>query len=70
MKRGFFPQIARIFADDFGNSIGVNLRTTFLHKLGHYLGSDEEGLTARGLEWIFAVQPSAARAKNETPIEF
>jgi predicted Zn-dependent protease with MMP-like domain len=26
------------------------VRTTFLHELGHYLGLDEEGLTERGLE--------------------
>jgi len=26
------------------------VRTTFLHELGHYLGLDEDGLTARGLE--------------------
>ena len=26
------------------------IRTTFLHELGHYLGLDEDGLTARGLE--------------------
>ena len=26
------------------------VRTTFLHELGHYLGLDEDGLTERGLE--------------------
>ena len=26
------------------------IRTTFLHELGHYLGLDEDGLTERGLE--------------------
>jgi predicted Zn-dependent protease with MMP-like domain len=26
------------------------VRTTFLHELGHYLGLDEDELTARGLE--------------------
>jgi predicted Zn-dependent protease with MMP-like domain len=26
------------------------VRDTFLHELGHYLGLDEDGLTARGLE--------------------
>jgi predicted Zn-dependent protease with MMP-like domain len=26
------------------------VRTTFLHELGHYLGLDEAGLTERGLE--------------------
>ncbi len=26
------------------------VRTTYLHELGHYLGLDEEGLTERGLE--------------------
>src|SRR5260221_3763150 len=26
------------------------VRTTFLHELGHYLGLDEDDLTARGLE--------------------
>ena len=31
---------------DFRDEVG----TTFLHELGHYLGLDEEELTARGLE--------------------
>lgn len=26
------------------------IRTTYLHELGHYLGLDEEGLTERGLD--------------------
>lgn len=26
------------------------VRTTFLHELGHYLGLDEDDLTARGME--------------------
>ena len=26
------------------------VRTTFMHELGHYLGLDEEGLIERGLE--------------------
>jgi len=26
------------------------VRTTFLHELGHYLGLDEDGLTQRGLD--------------------
>jgi predicted Zn-dependent protease with MMP-like domain len=26
------------------------VRTTFLHELGHYFGLDEDGLTARGFE--------------------
>jgi predicted Zn-dependent protease with MMP-like domain len=26
------------------------VRTTFLHELGHYLGLDEDDLTERGLE--------------------
>ncbi len=26
------------------------VRTTYLHELGHYLGLDEDGLTERGLE--------------------
>jgi predicted Zn-dependent protease with MMP-like domain len=28
----------------------AEIRTTFLHELGHYLGLDEDGLTERGLE--------------------
>jgi predicted Zn-dependent protease with MMP-like domain len=28
----------------------AEVRTTFLHELGHYLGLDEEGLADRGLE--------------------
>jgi predicted Zn-dependent protease with MMP-like domain len=28
----------------------VEVRTTFLHELGHYLGLDEDELTERGLE--------------------
>ena len=28
----------------------AEVRTTLLHEIGHYLGLDEDGLTARGLE--------------------
>jgi predicted Zn-dependent protease with MMP-like domain len=31
-------------------SFREEIRTTFLHELGHYLGLDEDGLTERGLE--------------------
>ena len=32
------------------NGFRAEIRTTFLHELGHYLGLDEDGLTERGLE--------------------
>ena len=32
------------------NFFRKEIRTTYLHELGHYLGLDEDGLAARGLE--------------------
>ena len=38
------------FADGNEEIFCEEVRTTFLHELGHYLGLDEEELTERGLE--------------------
>jgi len=38
------------FADGNEEIFCEEVRTTFLHELGHYLGLDEDGLTERGLE--------------------
>jgi predicted Zn-dependent protease with MMP-like domain len=38
------------FAGNDENVFRTEIRTTFLHELGHYLGLDEADLTARGLE--------------------
>ena len=38
------------FAEEDENAFREEVRTTFLHELGHYLGLDEDGLTGRGLE--------------------
>ena len=50
------PQII-LFLDNLWNFAAGNeeifceeVRTTFLHELGHYLGLDEDELTERGLE--------------------
>ncbi|MDA0578584.1 MAG: metallopeptidase family protein [Verrucomicrobia bacterium] len=37
-------------ADDAGGSFIDEVRTTYLHELGHFLGLDEDDLEARGLE--------------------
>ena len=37
-------------ADGDGKLFREEIRTTYLHELGHYLGLDEDELTARGLE--------------------
>ena len=38
------------FAETNGKHFRDEVRTTFLHELGHYLGLDEDDLLARGLE--------------------
>jgi predicted Zn-dependent protease with MMP-like domain len=38
------------FAGGDENVYGDEIRTTFLHELGHFFGLGEEDLTARGLE--------------------
>jgi len=50
------PQIT-LFLDNLRDYAGGDeevfreeVRTTYLHELGHYLGLDENGLTGRGLE--------------------
>jgi predicted Zn-dependent protease with MMP-like domain len=50
------PQII-LFLGNIWDFAGANeeifrkeVRTTFLHELGHYLGLDEDGLTERGLD--------------------
>jgi predicted Zn-dependent protease with MMP-like domain len=37
-------------AEADGNVFREEIRTTFLHELGHFLGLDEDELTERGLE--------------------
>ena len=50
------PQIILFLENLWDEAEGVEeffreeVRTTFLHELGHYLGLDEDGLTERGLE--------------------
>lgn len=38
------------FAEDDADLYRDEVRTTYLHELGHYLGWDEDDLTARGLD--------------------
>ena len=38
------------FAESDEETFCDEVRTTFLHELGHYLGLDEDGLIQRGLE--------------------
>jgi predicted Zn-dependent protease with MMP-like domain len=38
------------FAENDENVFQTEIRTTFLHELGHYFGLDEADLTERGLE--------------------
>lgn len=38
------------FAEGDKKVFGEEVRTTFLHELGHFLGLDEDDLTARGLD--------------------
>jgi predicted Zn-dependent protease with MMP-like domain len=38
------------FAESDEKIFGEEIRTTFLHELGHYLGLDEDGLTERELD--------------------
>ena len=38
------------YANANADTFRAEVRTTFLHELGHYLGLDEEDLTERGLE--------------------
>ncbi len=38
------------FAEGDGEIFREEVRTTYLHELGHYLGLDEDDLTGRGLE--------------------
>ena len=37
-------------AKEDGNAFREEIRTTFLHELGHFLGLDEDDLTERGLD--------------------
>jgi predicted Zn-dependent protease with MMP-like domain len=45
----FLESIADLVADD-ETAFRVEVRLTYLHELGHYLGLDEGDLEARGLE--------------------
>jgi predicted Zn-dependent protease with MMP-like domain len=45
-----FLENLRDFASDEEGAFREEVRTTYLHELGHYLGLDEEELVARGLE--------------------
>lgn len=38
------------FVEGDEESFRVEIRTTFLHELGHFFGLDEDDLTERGLE--------------------
>ena len=38
------------FAEDNEEFFAEEVRTTYLHELGHYLGLDEDGLGERGLD--------------------
>lgn len=38
------------FAEGDEGAFGEEVRTTFLHELGHFLGLDEDDLTERGLD--------------------
>lgn len=58
-EEGHFPMPAQIIlflenildqAEGDGNVFRDEIRTTFLHELGHFLGLDEDDLTERGLE--------------------
>lgn len=51
------PSQIILFLENIWDAVETNeklfceeVRTTFLHELGHYLGLDEDELTARGLE--------------------
>lgn len=39
-----------LFADEQEDNYREEVRTTYLHELGHYLSLDEDDLTERGLE--------------------
>jgi predicted Zn-dependent protease with MMP-like domain len=45
-----FLENLRDFAEGDEVTFREEVRTTFLHELGHYLGLDEDELTERGLE--------------------
>ena len=45
-----FLENLRDFAGGDENIFREEVRTTYLHELGHYLGLDEDELTRRGLE--------------------
>ena len=45
-----FLENLRDFAEGDEGIFREEVRTTFLHELGHYLGLDEDGLTERGLD--------------------
>ena len=45
-----FLEILRDFAEADEEIYREEVRATFLHELGHYLGLDEDDLTERGLE--------------------
>jgi len=45
-----FLENLRDFAGGDATIFRQEVRITFLHELGHYLGLDEQGLTERGLE--------------------
>jgi predicted Zn-dependent protease with MMP-like domain len=38
------------FAEESDDEFVLQVRTTYLHELGHYLGLDESDLTTRGLD--------------------
>jgi predicted Zn-dependent protease with MMP-like domain len=58
-EKGYIPMPSQIilflenlwdYAESDENAFREEIRTTFLHELGHYFGLEEEDLFARGLE--------------------
>ena len=58
-EKGYIPMPSQIilflenlwdYADGDENAFREEIRTTFLHELGHYFGLEEEDLFERGLE--------------------
>ncbi|HXB58679.1 MAG TPA: metallopeptidase family protein [Candidatus Acidoferrales bacterium] len=58
-EKGYIPMPSQIilflenlwdYAEGDENAFREEIRTTFLHELGHYFGLEEEDLFARGLE--------------------
>ena len=61
-EQGYIPMPSQIilflenlwnYAESDENAFREEIRTTFLHELGHFFGLEEEDLLERGLEWAF-----------------